>query len=118
MTADILTHVHEAAAKRILFLPHAVRQMPQPDRMITPAEVRAVVFEEGELIEDYPEDARGHSACCSASGANDGVCTPSVLPRLPRTTILRSSRRTCRRTTSGRLITAQGNRMVPGGRFM
>ncbi len=29
--------------------------------MITTEEIRAVI-EEGEIIEDYPEDARGHSA--------------------------------------------------------
>ncbi len=49
-----------AASQRILYLPHAIRQMSRPDRMITAAEVRDVV-EHGEIIEDYPLDARGHS---------------------------------------------------------
>ena len=41
-------------------VPHAVRQMSHQDRMIAPSAVEDVVFR-GELIEDYPEDARGHS---------------------------------------------------------
>ncbi len=52
--------VIEAARKRILFLPHAIRQMSRPDRMITGRDVRRVVMR-GEIIEDYPEDVRGHS---------------------------------------------------------
>lgn len=52
--------IREKANKRILFLPHAINQMNRPERMISTAEVRHVVFE-GEIIEDYPEDVRGHS---------------------------------------------------------
>ena len=55
---DVLTQVREAAAKRILFLTHAVSQMNSPDRMISTQEVRAVVFR-GIVIENYPEDVRG-----------------------------------------------------------
>ena len=54
---DILTQVREAAAKRMLFLPHAVNQMNSPARMISTQEVRWVVLR-GVAIEDYPEDAR------------------------------------------------------------
>jgi hypothetical protein len=50
----------ESARKKILFLPHAIRQMSRPDRMITSEDVRRVVLR-GDLIEDYPEDVRGHS---------------------------------------------------------
>jgi len=46
--------------KRILFLPHAVKQMARPDRMITTDEVKKVVFN-GEIIEEYPENSRGES---------------------------------------------------------
>ena len=71
--------MREAAAKRILFLPHAVSQMNSPDRMISTQEVRAVILE-GELIEDYPEDVRGHSCLMLGRGAEDRpvhvVCTP------------------------------------------
>jgi len=76
---DILDRVRASAAKRILFLSHAVRQMVRPDRMITAAEVRCAV-EEGDLIEDYPEDPRGHS-CLILGHSSDGtavhvVCSP------------------------------------------
>ena len=75
----ILERVKEAAAKRILFLPHAVSQMNAPERMISSREVRAVIFH-GVVIEDYPDDMRGHS--CLMLGRGDGgrpihvVCAP------------------------------------------
>jgi hypothetical protein len=58
--------VREAARKRLLFLPHAIDQMNRPERMISPREVREVIFS-GQLIEDYPEDPRGHSCLLSGS---------------------------------------------------
>lgn len=58
--SEILGQVRAAATRRILFLPHALKQMNAPDRLITPLEVRLVVFS-GIIIEDYPEDVRGHS---------------------------------------------------------
>jgi hypothetical protein len=76
---DILRQVREVAAKRILFLPHALGQMSTPERMISTREVRAVILH-GVVIEDYPEDARGHS--CLILGRGDGgrpihvVCAP------------------------------------------
>ena len=76
---DILSLVRQAAAKRLLFLPHAVRQMSRPDRLIAASEIRSVV-EHGEIIEDYPEDVRGHS--CLMLGFGEGgravhvVCSP------------------------------------------
>ena len=48
---SLLPLVQEAAEKKILFLPHAVRQMSRPERMIRVAEVRGCVTG-GELIED------------------------------------------------------------------
>ena len=71
--------IQKTAARRLLFLPHAIRQMSRPDRMITPSEVCAVI-ENGEIIEDYPEDSRGHSALLLGQGI-DGrnvhvVCAP------------------------------------------
>lgn len=76
---DFRQMIRDRAARRILFLPHAVRQMSRPDRMISTADVRKVI-EEGEIIEDYPEDARGHS-CLILGRGNDGrpihiVCAP------------------------------------------
>jgi hypothetical protein len=77
-TTDILKRVRQSAAKRILFLPHAIRQMSKPDRMISTADIRAVI-EHGEVIEDYPDDARGHS-CLILAVADERflhvVCTP------------------------------------------
>lgn len=76
---EIIGQVRRAAARRLLFLPHAVRQMSRPERMITPGEVRAVV-EQGDLIEDYPEDARGHSCLLDGRGSRQRsihvVCSP------------------------------------------
>ena len=71
--------VRETAAKKLLFLPHAIRQMNKPDRMITAAEVREVV-RQAEVIEDYPEDVRGHS-CLLSGETSPGrivhvVCSP------------------------------------------
>jgi hypothetical protein len=76
-SSTILMQVRNSAAKRILFLPHAIRQMTKPDRMITTAEIRMVI-ETGEIIEDYPNDVRGHS--CLLLGADRRllhvVCAP------------------------------------------
>lgn len=73
---DILSLVHRAAAQRLLFLPHAIRQMSRPDRLITTSEIHSVV-EQGEIIEDYPEDVRGHS--CLMLGRGLGGCAIHVV---------------------------------------
>lgn len=76
---QILDRAREAAGKLVLFLPHAIRQMIRPDPMLSPSEVEDIVAQ-GELIEDYPEDQRGHS--CLILGAGNGgrsihvVCSP------------------------------------------
>ncbi|OGQ85825.1 MAG: hypothetical protein A2289_09150 [Deltaproteobacteria bacterium RIFOXYA12_FULL_58_15] len=76
---DILVKVREAASKQLLFLPHAIRQMTRRDPMIAAKEVQHVVTT-GEVIENYPEDPRGHS--CLMLGTGDGgrglhvVCSP------------------------------------------
>ncbi len=79
MADNILEQVREAASKRLLFLPHTIRQMSRPDRMIATTEVEAVV-RTGEAIEDYPEDARGHSCLMLGLGRDDRaihvVCAP------------------------------------------
>jgi len=77
--SDILTRARAAARKRVLFSEHAVHQTVRPDRMISPSEVHSVI-EQGEVIENYPEDARGHS--CLVLGRGEGgrpihvVCAP------------------------------------------
>jgi len=79
MTQEYLDLVRTRAAQKLLFLPHAMRQMTRPDRMISTSEVRKVIFE-GETIEDYPEDARGHSCLILGYGDADRalhvVCAP------------------------------------------
>jgi hypothetical protein len=71
--------VRAAASKRMLYLPHALDEMNAPEELITPDEVRAVIFD-GKIIEDYPEDARGHSCLMLGHGAAGRpvhvVCSP------------------------------------------
>lgn len=57
---NIFDEIKTSAQRKILYLPHAIRQMSRPDRMISPMDVRDVI-ENGEIIEDYPADPRGHS---------------------------------------------------------
>ncbi len=79
--ADMLTLVREVAAKRILFLPHALNQMNHPDRMISTTEVRNTVFQ-GDVIEEYPEDVRGYSCLLLGEGSDERpihvVCAPKT----------------------------------------
>lgn len=71
--------IQDAGKKMMLFLPHAVRQMTRPDRMVESVEVRMVI-ENGQIIEDYPEDARGHSSLILGRGHQNRplhvVCAP------------------------------------------
>lgn len=79
MTKQYFELVRKRAAQKLLFLPHAIRQMSRHERMITTAEVRRVIFE-GEIIEDYPLDVRGHSCLILGYGDSDRalhvVCAP------------------------------------------
>lgn len=76
---NIIQLVRKSAEKKLLFLPHAIRQMSRPDRMISTSEVHRVI-NNGELIEDYPEDARGHSGLILGYGDSERaihvVCSP------------------------------------------
>ena|ERR1017187_9211318 len=79
MIAGILEKVREAAKKAVLFKHHAIEQMTSPDRMISQQDV-LLVIQNGEVIEDYPNDPRGHS--CLLLGTGEGgrtihvVCSP------------------------------------------
>jgi hypothetical protein len=80
MASDMKDKVIASASKRILFLPHAIKQMSRSDRMISTDEIRNAVFN-GEVIEEYPEDARGES--CLVLSTNSGravhaVCAPKA----------------------------------------
>lgn len=75
-TADILDLVRASAVRKVLYLSHAVRQMTRPDRVISPEDVRYAI-DHGVVIEDYPEDVRGHSCLIVAhleSGRTIHVC--------------------------------------------
>ena len=75
----MLERIRAAARQRILYLPHAIRQMSRPERLITPADVRKVI-DVGEIIEDYPEDSQGHSCLVLGAAESDRpihvVCSP------------------------------------------
>lgn len=74
-----MEEVIRAGQKKILVTIHALTQMNKPDRLITHEEISTVVFE-GEMIEDYPTDPRGHSCLMFGWGANQRaihvVCAP------------------------------------------
>jgi hypothetical protein len=77
---EIHKQVRAAAAKRILFLPHAIKAMARPTPIISRSEVETVVMR-GEVIEEYPEDVRGHS--CLMLAIPEGrpvhvVCSPKA----------------------------------------
>ena len=76
---EILPEIRKLIKIKILFLPHALRQMLRPNRMIARLEVIKVISE-GEIIEDYPDDPRGHSCLILGKGDYDQaihvVCAP------------------------------------------
>jgi hypothetical protein len=76
---SFLQLVRLTASKQILFLQHALDEMNSPAELITLAEVRSVIFL-GEIIEDYPEDAQGHSCLMLGFGQSNRpihvVCSP------------------------------------------
>jgi hypothetical protein len=57
---NFIKNIRQSAKKKILYTQHALDEMNAEDEMITTAEVKHVVFK-GEIIEEYPEDKRGHS---------------------------------------------------------
>lgn len=57
---DIKGEVLEACKKKILFTTNSLNQMSSPRRMISRDEIREVITK-GDVIEDYPDDPRGHS---------------------------------------------------------
>ncbi len=76
---DFLNKIREASTKNILYTIHALDEMNAEDELISNKEVREVILN-GEIIEDYPEDKRGHS-CLMMSYTQKGrpihvVCAP------------------------------------------
>ncbi len=76
---DFKKTIIEASEKKVLYTLHALQQMNKPDRMISKDEVKTVV-KHGEIIEDYPEDERGHSCLMAGETAFKRVvhvvCSP------------------------------------------
>ena len=72
---EILSAFH----KEVLFTSHALHQMNLPERMISKQEVKETVLY-GEIIEDYPEDIRGHSCLFMRAFGSERiihvVCSP------------------------------------------
>lgn len=71
--------VRRAAKKKVIYTEHALDGMNAEEELISKDEIRQVVFE-GEIIEDYPEDKRGHS-CLMFTYASVGrpvhvICSP------------------------------------------
>ncbi len=75
----MLNEVRAAARQKVLFLPHALRQMLRPERMIRTVEVVNVI-QKGEIIEEYLNDPRGHSCLLLGFGERNRpihvVCAP------------------------------------------
>ncbi|MEP6945794.1 MAG: DUF4258 domain-containing protein [Acidobacteriota bacterium] len=67
--------------QRMIFLPRAGRQMARPDRSISSADIRLVIFEGG-VIEDHPEDQRGHNCLLFSfdvvGRAIHVICSPKI----------------------------------------
>lgn len=76
---DFLRKVRGAAEKGIIYTEHALNEMIAEAEVISKDEVRQVIVE-GEIIEDYPEDVRGHS-CLMLAVTKKGrpvhvICAP------------------------------------------
>jgi hypothetical protein len=77
---NLIEKIRTAATKRVLFLPHAVRQMSRPERMISTGEVREILAH-GEAIEEYPDDPRGPSALLLGDGTGGRAIHVVVAPK-------------------------------------
>jgi len=76
---EFISMVRKSGKQKLLFLPHCIRQMSRPDRMISVKDIKQVI-NKGRIIEDYPEDPRGHS-CLILGKDSEGrsihvVCSP------------------------------------------
>ncbi|MBA7650089.1 hypothetical protein ES703_57890 [subsurface metagenome] len=74
-----LNQIRKKAKKKIIYTEHAVDEMLAEEEMISKDEVRHVIFN-GEIIEEYPHDKRGHSCLIFAKTAKmrpmHVVCSP------------------------------------------
>ena len=82
---SFLKEVFKSASKKILFLPHAVSRMNKAEPMISTDEIQEVLLN-SEIIEDYPEDVRGHS--CLLFGLSNQQHRPIHIVCSPKTDYL------------------------------
>lgn len=76
---NFIAEIRRIAKKRIFYTGHAIEEMNLEKEVISPEEVREVLFG-GDIIEDYPDDKRGHS-CLMFAYTSRGrplhvVCSP------------------------------------------
>lgn len=75
----VLERIREVAAVKIIYTEHTLNEMNTENEIISPKEVREVIFE-GEVIEDYPGDKRGHSCLMRGYTSRERVvhivCSP------------------------------------------
>ena len=76
---NFIDEIKRTARKRIFYTGHAIEEMNLEKEVITPDEVREVLFD-GDIIEDFPDDKRGHS-CLMFAYTSQGrplhvVCSP------------------------------------------
>jgi hypothetical protein len=57
---EFVERVRQSADKKVIYSLHALNEMNSEREIITMNEVMLVI-RNGEIIEDYPEDKRGHS---------------------------------------------------------
>ncbi len=57
---SFVNKIKQKAKQRIIYTEHAVDEMIAEEEMISKDEVRHVIFN-GEIVEEYPHDKRGHS---------------------------------------------------------
>ena len=76
---DFHRYVQQCAHKQVIYTLHAFDEMNAELELITTDDVRAIIFQ-GNIIEEYPEDKRGHS-CLMCGKTTTGrvvhvVCAP------------------------------------------
>lgn len=62
---QFLEKIRRVARKKIIYTEHALDEMNAEEEIISCDEIRDAIFK-GEIIEDYPEDKRGHSCLMQA----------------------------------------------------
>jgi hypothetical protein len=76
---NALTQIRIAAAKEIFYSHHARTRMNEHKPRIDEIEIEQVIWQ-GEIVEDYPEDLRGHSCLLVGRGLSNRplhvVCAP------------------------------------------